>query len=134
MTRREARENAVGLLFEYGFRTDEDAQEIYSAAIEVRELPENDFLRSLYFGAIENIAAVDAAIAENAHGWKPERLSGVSRAILRLGVYEIMFSDTPDAVAVNEAVELVKKYDDEKACPFVNGILNAVMKSKGAGA
>ena len=47
-----------------------------------------------------------------------------------MGVYEMLFTDVPDSVAVNEAVEIIKKYDDEKARPFVNGILNAVMKSK----
>ena len=131
MTRREAREYAIGLLFEYSFRTAEDAGEIYSSAVEVREIPEDDFVRSLYTGVIDNLEAVDAAISANLHGWKPERISGVSRAILRLGVYEILFCDTPDESAVNEAIELVKKYDDEKARPFVNAVLNAVMKGKG---
>ena len=130
MTRREARENAVGLLFEYGFRADADAAAIYETAEEVRGLPDDDFVRGLFFGTVEHIDDVDAAIGKNAHGWKLERLSGVARAVLRLGVYEMLFTDVPDSVAVNEAVEMIKKYDDEKARPFVNGILNAVMKNK----
>ena len=130
MTRREARENAVELLFEYGFRTDADAAAIYETAEEVRGLPDDDFVRGLYFGTVEHIDEIDAAISANARGWKLERLSGVSRAVLRMGVYEMLFTDVPDSVAVNEAVEIIKKYDDEKARPFVNGILNAVMKSK----
>lgn len=130
MTRREARENAVGLLFEYGFRTDADAAKIYEKAEDVRELPDDEFVRSLFFGAVENLDAIDAVISENARGWKLERLSGVSRAVLRLGTYEMLYTDVPDSVAVNEAIEIIKKYDDEKARPFVNGILNAVMKSR----
>ena len=58
------------------------------------------------------------------------RLSNVARAVLRLGTYEILFTDVPDSVAVNEAIEIIKKYDDAKVRSFVNGILNAVMKSK----
>ena len=118
MTRREARENAA------------DAAAIYETAEEVRGLPDDDFVRGLYFGTVEHIDEIDAVISANARGWKLERLSGVSRAVLRMGVYEMLFTDVPDSVAVNEAVEIIKKYDDEKARPFVNGILNAVMKSK----
>lgn len=133
MTRRVARENTVGLLFEYGFRPEVEAGDIYEAALEVRELEDNDFMRSLYFGTVENIEAIDAAIAKNSRGWKPERLSGVARAVLRLGTYELLFTDVPKNVAVNEAIEMIKKYDDEKARPFVNGILNAIMKSEPSG-
>ncbi|CDE05286.1 n utilization substance protein B homolog [Anaerotruncus sp. CAG:390] len=130
MTRREARENAVGLLFEFGFRPDADAASIYDAAAEVREMPEDEFEKGLFLGTVENLDAIDAAIAENAHGWKMGRLSNVARAVLRLGTYEILFTDVPDSVAVNEAIEIIKKYDDAKVRSFVNGILNAVMKSK----
>lgn len=132
MTRRVARENTVGLLFEYGFRPEADAGDIFDAALEVRELEDNDFMRSLYFGTVEKIEEIDAAIAQNSHGWKPERLSGVARAVLRLGTYELLFTDVPKNVAVNEAVEMIKKFDDDKARPFVNGILNAIMKSEAA--
>ncbi len=133
MTRREARENAVGLLFEYAFHTDADAERIYAEAREVRELPDNAFTRSLFFGTIENIDAVDAAVAANLRGWRAERISNVARAILRLGVYEILFCDVPDHVAINEAVELTKKFDDDKARSFVNGVLHSVMKGKSDG-
>jgi len=58
-------------------------------------------------------------------------MSGVSLAIMRLSVYEILFADDiPDAVSINEAVELAKTYDDDAAASFINGILNAVLKEK----
>lgn len=132
MTRREARENAVGLLFEYAFNAGADAERIYSEACEVRELPDNAFTKSLFFGTLENIEAIDAVVAANLRGWRAERISNVARAILRLGVYEILFCDVPDHVAINEAVELTKKFDDDKARSFVNGVLHSVMKSKTA--
>ena len=70
---------------------------------------------------------LDEAVEKNSTGWKKERISPVSMAILRLACYEIMFmEDIPARVSINEAVELAKKYDDEKSYSFVNGVLNAV--------
>ena len=69
----------------------------------------------------------DACIGEHAHGWKTSRMTKLSRSILRLAVYEMLFEEEiPYSVSINEAVELTKKFDDEKARPFVNGILNSI--------
>ena len=73
------------------------------------------------------ILEIDKIIGEHAHGWRTDRLARVSRAVLRLAVYELVYEkDIPSSVTINEAVELIKKYDDEKARPFVNGVLNSV--------
>ncbi len=127
MTRREAREELFNLLFETDFRGDESAVEIFATSEENREVAENEYIRRAYFAISEKKDEIDGLIGAHAHGWKTERLSRVSRAILRLGVYELLCEkDIPSSVTINEAVELVKKYDDEKARPFVNGVLNSV--------
>ena len=73
---------------------------------------------------------IDEAIEKSLIGWKSKRLSFVSRAVLRLAVYEMMFiPDIPAKVSINEAIELSKKYDDEKAYMLVNGSLNAVAEA-----
>jgi len=127
MTRREAREELINLLFESDFRGDEKAEEIYATSLENREVADDEYLHRAYFAIMKDVERIDAAIGEHAHGWKPERLGRVSRAILRMGVYELLFeADIPSTVTINEAVELAKKFDDEKARPFVNGVLNAV--------
>ena len=127
MTRREAREAIFALLFESEFRKDESAEEIYYSSVENREIEEDDFIKRAYFGIAEKREAIDAKIGEHAKGWKTQRLTNVSRSVLRLGVYEMLYEDAiPYSVSINEAVELSKKFDEEKAKPFVNGVLNAI--------
>ncbi len=127
MTRREAREAAFCLIFESGFRCEEEREELYANALKNLEIPKNKYVKTVYFGLAENIADVDALIAKCSVGWKTERMTHVSRAILRLAAYEMLFmEDIPVRVTINEALELAKKYDEEKARAFVNGVLNAV--------
>lgn len=127
MTRREAREAVFGLLFEREFRADETAEAIFESSVENREIPADAYVRKAYFAICEHEAKIDKIIGENSVGWKTDRLTNVSRSIMRLCVYELMFEeDIPTSVSLNEAVELAKKYDEEKARPFINGVLNAV--------
>ena len=127
ITRREAREELLGLLFETEFRPDEDTHEIYAIALEERELPVDDYIKRAFFSICENREEIDNIIGENSHGWKTYRLSKLSRSVLRLCVNEMLYeADIPYNVSINEAVELSKKFDDEKARPFVNGVLNSV--------
>lgn len=129
LSRREAREILIGLLFETEFHADEDVNAIYSLAMEDRELPDDSFVREGYFGICDKLDSIDEMIGSHSKGWKTERMSKLSRSILRLCVYEMMFLDIPHSISINEAVELCKKFDDDKARPFVNGILNSVKNS-----
>ena len=126
MTRKEAREILAGLLFETEFRADEDVNAIFTLAIEDREIPNDDYVRRAYFGVHDNLETIDALLSKHAKGWKTERMSKMSRSVLRLCTYEMLFEEIPYSVSINEAVELTKKFDDEKARPFVNGVLNSV--------
>ncbi len=126
ITRREAREILAGLLFETEFHPDYDVNGIYALAIEDRDIPEDDYIRRAYFGICENLQKIDGVIGEHSKGWKTQRMSKLSRSILRLCVYEMLYEEIPYSVSINEAVELCKKFDDDKARPFVNGILNSV--------
>ena len=80
---------------------------------------------------MSNIADIDSLISTHAVGWKIKRMSKVTISILRLAVYELKFTDTPPKAVINEAVEIAKEYDDDKAAPFVNGILNKFARSEG---
>ena len=129
MQRKTARENTFILLFESACKVDETAEEIFVKATEIRGLEYDDYVKEVFFGAYEQGEAIDAALEKHLLGWKKERISPVSRALLRLAGYEIMFApDIPIRVSINEAVELSKKYDEEKAYAFVNGVLNALSK------
>ena len=127
LKRHEAREILMGLLFETEFRTDETYVEIYATSAEERLIPEDAYIKNAYYTICENRELVDGWIGRHAHGWKTERLSKMSRSILRLGVYEMLYEkEIPYSVTINEAVELSKTYDDPKARAFVNGVLNSV--------
>ncbi len=129
--RRAAREAVMGLLFETEFHEEETAEQIYARAVEARPIdasPRDErYISETYRGIMDNLPAIDDLISRHATGWRTGRLSRVSRAVLRLGVYELAFDEKmPAPIAINEAVELSKKYDDPKARSFINGVLNAV--------
>lgn len=134
MTRREAREVALELLFEMGFRGEDTPETILSRAQEMRETEINDYGKRIYFGVCENLEFIDAKMEKYSHGWKKTRISPVAKAVIRLAIFEMFFcDDVPESVSINEAIELIKKYDDgDKVRPFVNGVLNSVLKDKSA--
>lgn len=127
LSRREARETVLGLLFESEFRADESSTEIFAISREDREIPADAYVEKAYFAICEHREEIDAMIGNHAKGWKTSRLSKLSRSILRLAVYEMMYeTEIPYSVSINEAVELAKKYDEDRARPFINGVLNSV--------
>lgn len=130
MTRREEREALFALLFEISFSEITAAEDI----LEIEKIQRDydaAYILDGYHGVITHIDEIDLLIDGNAKGWKLSRLSRVTLAILRLAVYEMLYTDLFFAVAINEAVELAKKYDHEKAPSFINGILNKIATDKG---
>ena len=127
INRREAREAVFELLFETEFKCDEAAEDIFALSTDNREIESNDYIRGVYFGVCEKKEELDELINRHANGWKTGRISRVSRSILRLCVYEFLYcEDIPLTVSINEAIELCKKFDQEEARPFVNGVLNGI--------
>ncbi|MBO6158422.1 MAG: transcription antitermination factor NusB [Firmicutes bacterium] len=137
MTRSEAREHVMRILYEIEFRPKENIQELAEIYLELvpeepANLAERDFILREVNGTMEHVAELDEAIAACVHGWSLNRLSKVDLAILRLALYEIRYEeDIPERVSINEAVELAKKYSQEAARGFVNGILANFAKSEG---
>ena len=127
MQRKIARENAFLLIYESVFKKTETPEIIFELAADYRNLETDDYVKQVFFGSCEKSVEIDNAVEKNSTGWKKERISPVTLAILRLACYEIMFMDEiPARVSINEAIELSKKYDDEKSYSFINGVLNAV--------
>lgn len=132
INRREAREAVFELLFETEFKRDEDVVQIYALSCENREIAEDAYIHDTYFGVCEHREEIDELINRHAKGWKTNRISRVSRSVLRLCTYELLYcTDIPASVSINEAVELSKKYDQEQARAFVNGVLNSVKNEIG---
>ena len=128
LSRRESREIVFGMVHELEYNREYDTAEIYENAIIEREIEENEYIKSTFFGVSEKLSEIDSLIAEKSEGWNLDRISKVSRAAMRLCIYEIKWTEVPFNIAINEAIEIVKKYDDVKAKGFVNGILNAIAK------
>lgn len=124
--RSEEREQAFCLLFQSLFNTDENF-EIYEENIE----SVGNYARSIALGVEEKKDNLDGLIEKYSKGWKVKRLPKVNLAILRLAAYEILFvDDVPESVAINEAVELAKKYSGESDYSFINGVLGALVKGE----
>lgn len=130
MTRHEAREQAFMVLFEKTFDDELTISEIVSNAEESELLKINGFAKKLLTAVEENYDAIDEIIEKSSQSWSVLRLPKVSLAILRLAVGEIKFvDDVPNGVAVNEAVEIAKKYGTSEDASFINGVLGAVTRA-----
>ena len=87
---------------------------------------ENEFVETSVNGIIKNKKSIEKTANKYLKDWTIDRLSKVDQAILSLGIYELLYSDTPSVVAINEAVELSKKYSDEAVTKMINGVLDKV--------
>ena len=132
MERRKAREAVLELLFEREFKKDEDPALTVRLAEENREAKTDEYVERVYFGVIDHKDEIDARITSRAIGWKTNRMTKVSLTVMRIAVYEMKYcEDIPFTVSINEAVELTKQFDDEKAPSFINGVLNGVAEDLG---
>ncbi|MBL9123754.1 MAG: transcription antitermination factor NusB, partial [Planctomycetaceae bacterium] len=110
------------------------ADEFLASRLQSDELVE--FARSLVAGVRRNRAELDQLLAGTADNWTLERMAATDRNVLRLGAFEILYTSTPGRVAINEAVELAKRFGAKQSAQFVNGILDkfrAGQREKGTG-
>lgn len=126
MSRRELREQIFKMLFRIEFHESEELTEQMELFLEEGERSKEDetYIQQKYAKIAEKIEEIDAAINEKAKGWKTGRMGKVDLSILRLAVYEIRYDEEiPTGVAINEAVELAKKYGTDNSASFINGVL-----------
>lgn len=146
MTRSNAREIAVHFVFELGFTNDNAEtfleenlrRNLFEAIGQEEELyrqfpneKQREYIRQLVKGVYEHTPELDLYISKYAIGWNFARLPRVSVAILRVCMYEILYmQDIPNAAAINEAVELTKRYEEPEMAAFVNGLLGSFVRSE----
>jgi transcription antitermination protein NusB len=95
-------------------------------------LEDKSFVYVIIQGVIQNMAAIDKSIAASAPEWPLEQITVIDRNILRIGIYELKYSqDIPPKVAINEAIELAKKFGGDSSGKFVNGVLGTIYKQMG---
>lgn len=134
MTRKRTRENLYIMLFQTDFHNQEERMEqadIYLEGMEDADATKKAKaeLRERYEAVLEHMEEIDQKIGEKANGWTISRLAKADLTVMRLAVFEILFDDeVPNGVAINEAVELAKRYGGDKSYGFVNGILSSIVK------
>ncbi len=131
MGRRASRETAMKLLYQMEIQKSDKSEQI-EMALEDESFTEKDkkYIRNIIDGVNEKVTIIDSIIEKNSMGWKINRVSKIDLSILRIGIYEILYrEDIPFSVSVNEAVELAKKYSNDDAGSFVNGLLAKVTKA-----
>lgn len=130
MRRREQREHIFKLLFMTQFNTEKEMEEqleLYFEGLEDTEEKDREYIRTKYSHVLEHLEEIDTQLNEASHGWKTKRMSRVDLTALRLAVYELEFDqDVPVGVAINEAVELAKRFGGDTSGSFVNGILGKI--------
>ena len=129
--KRKVRKYAFELVFGYEFNKEEEALSYYERAFDnfICEDDEEESVKSLFLGVVENIESIDNTIVDNLSGWKINRLSKATLSLMRLSVYEMIFAKLPPAISINEAVELAKEYGEDGAASYINGVLNNIAKS-----
>lgn len=132
MSRTQSREITMELLFGMSLSKDTAVEALetfvdnYEKNIEELDL---EYIKSILDGVEEYKGEIDALIDANLQNWKFERVSKVNISILRLAIYEMKYvEDVPSKVAINEALDITRKYSDEKAVAFVNGVLDKILK------
>ena len=132
MKRRLARETALKVIYQWDVGKNDLEIALKDRIAEVDLDPNNiNFIETLVQGTLKNIEEIDQVIEQYLMEWSLDRVSSIDRNILRLGVFEILFKeDTPDKVAVNEAIELAKVFSTDQSAKFINGVLDKVLKFK----
>jgi transcription antitermination protein NusB len=132
MSRRSrAREIALQALFQEDLNPENSLSNLGQfLAARLQDDDQREFAKQLVLGVKRNQAELDSLVAEKAEHWSVSRMPATDRNLLRLGAFEIRFMDTPDRVAINEAVELAKRYGTANSPQFINGILDKLIERK----
>ena len=126
MNRTELRKIIMTILYQVflyeSSKIEYDLEEVIKENIEI----DNEFVNEMVNGVLENRNDIDKIANKNLKDWTIDRLGKIDQAILRMGIYELVYTDTPEVVAINEAVELAKEYSDEKVKNMINAVLDKI--------
>ena len=132
MKRSAIRELAFRLIYSLEIQKPENLEEQVELYLECNEVEENEakeYIKDAIFGIKQNINEIQGLIEKNLKAdWKIDRISKIDLSLLKLAIYEIKYKNIPYKVAINEGLELAKKYGEESSKNFVNGILASIVK------
>ena len=127
-TRSELREKCMIILYQWDLFKKSDTNttidEIINNNIEI----ENDFVKDVVYGVVTHQVEIDELANKYMTDWSIDRLDKTGASILRMGIFELKYTDTPEIVVINEAVELAKKYSDDSVRKIINAVLDKIIK------
>lgn len=130
LNRSELRKVIMTVLYQINvYETNKMEYKIENVIKECLEI-ENEFINEVVYGVIEKKNEIDEIANKYLNGWKISRLGNTDQAILRMGIYELLYTKTPEVVAINEAIELAKNYSDDDVRKMINGVLDKVYHNK----
>lgn len=130
MTRHEQRYKAMTILYQANLYKNNNIEYDIKDIIHEQLDEDNKFIENIVSGVINNQEELDKIANKYLENWNINRLGYTDQAILRMGIYEIIKTDTPDITCIDEAIELSKEYSDDKVCKMINGVLDKVYHSK----
>ena len=126
LTRTQAREKIMIIVYQIDFYMKDnisfDVEEVIKENLEM----DNKYVRDVVNGVLEHLDDIDSIITKYLENWDLDRLGKTDKAILRLAAFEMLYYDTPKVVVINEAIELAKKYSDEKIVKLINAVLDKI--------
>ena len=131
MNRSKSRELAFKLIYEIEIQKEagDEESDLFLEANEIEDEDVKEYLKDILFGVSENEEKIIELIKKNLkENWEIERISKINISLLKVAIYEMIYKKLPYKVAINEVVELAKKYSDEPGAPFVNGVLASIVK------
>jgi transcription antitermination protein NusB len=128
--RRKARELALQMLFQFDMSgNDADAVVRHFEDLQKAKEPTREFAIRVFEGTVRHAEAIDQMIGSQADNWRIERMAVVDRNIIRMSIYEFLYEDeTPKLVIIDEAIEIAKKFGNQKSAQFINGILDGILR------
>ncbi|EAH4946643.1 transcription antitermination factor NusB [Campylobacter jejuni] len=129
-TRHQVRQSVISLL--YAFELNSQNNVFVDEILDEKKIrnEQKNFTLNLYHGILDNLNNIDETLNSFLNDNQITALGHVERAILRLGAYELLFTDTPSAIIINEAIELAKELANDNSPKFINGVLDALIKAK----
>lgn len=126
-TRSELREKVMTILYQIELykknKIDYNVDEVIRENVEI----ENEFVKDMVYGVVSHVEELDEIANNNLKDWRIDRIDSMGRAILRMGIFELKYMDTPDLVVINEAIELAKKYSIDDVRKMINAVLDKLV-------
>lgn len=129
-SRSELRKDIMTILYQINIYENNKIEYTIEDVIKEVVVIDNEFVKEIVYGVTTYKNDIDEIANQYLNGWKITRLGNTDQAILRIGIYELLYTETPEIVAINEAIELAKTYSDDNVRKMINGVLDKVYHNK----